>query len=205
MARRKAPEINAGSMADISFLLLIFFLVTTTIESDRGMTRRLPPIDDSQEDVSTTIKERNVLTVIINREGNLLVNDEPMNVERLRETTRDFVDNGGGTGSDECTYCQGKKDPSSSDNPSKALVSLQFDRQTKYEVYMTVQNELTAAYNELRDRVAQGLYGEDFTKMNEDYKDETDDKAKERLQDRIKKVRDLYPLNISEVKESEES
>ncbi len=203
MARRKAAEINAGSMADIAFLLLIFFLVTTTIESDRGVTRRLPPIDDSQEEVSTTIKERNIFTIIINREGKLLVNDEPMSVERLREATQDFIDNGGGTGDDECSYCQGKKDPSSSDNPSKALVSIQFDRQTKYSAYMTVQNEIMAAYNNLRNRVSQGLYGEDFTKMNEDYKNETDDKVKEKLQERIKKIRELYPLNISEAKPEE--
>ncbi len=200
---RKVPEINAGSMADISFLLLIFFLVTTTIESDKGITRRLPPIDESQEEVTTTIKERNILTVIINSSGDLLVNDEPMSIERLRETTTDFIDNGAGTGEDDCSYCRGKKDPKSSDNPQKALVSIQFDRQTKYEKYMAVQNEIMAAYNELRDRVSQGLYGEDFTQMNEDYTNSTDDKVKERLQDRIKKIRELYPLNISEAKPEE--
>lgn len=200
---RKVPEINAGSMADISFLLLIFFLVTTTIESDRGITRRLPPIDESQEEVTTTIRERNILTIIINSSGDLLVNDEPMSIERLRETTTDFIDNGAGTGSDECSYCRGKKDPQSSDNPQKALVSIQFDRQTKYEKYMAVQNEIMAAYNNLRDRVSQGLYGEDFTQMNEDYTNSTDDKVKEKLQDRIKEIRELYPLNISEAKPEE--
>lgn len=203
MATRKVPEINAGSMADISFLLLIFFLVTTTIESDKGVTRRLPPIDDSQTEVSTTIRERNIFTVIINRQGDLLVNDQPMSIERLRKEASDFIDNGGGSGKDDCSYCRGKKDPSSSDNPSKALVSIQFDRQTKYEKYMAVQNEIMAAYNGLRDRVAQSLYGEDFTKMNEDYKDETNDKVKESLQEKIKKIRDLYPLNISEAKPEE--
>lgn len=200
---RKVPEVNAGSMADISFLLLIFFLVTTTIESDRGITRRLPPIDDSQEETTTTIRERNIFTVIINNRGDLLVNDEPMSIQRLRQATTDFIDNGAGTGSDECSYCRGKKDPNSSDNPSKALVSIQFDRQTKYEKYMAVQNEIMAAYNELRDRVSQGLYGEDFTQMNEDYQNTTDQREKDKLQDRIKKVRDLYPLNISEAKPEE--
>lgn len=200
---RKVPEINAGSMADISFLLLIFFLVTTTIESDKGITRKLPPIDDSQQETTTTIKERNIFTVIIGKEGDLFVNDEVMKIEELREAAKEFIDNGAGTGKDECTYCKGQKDPKSSDNPTKALVSIQFDRQTKYGKYMAVQNEIMAAYNSLRNRVSQGLYGEDFTKMNEDYKDATDDKKKEQLNERIKKIRDLYPLNISEAKPEE--
>lgn len=204
MAKRSIPEINAGSMADISFLLLIFFLVTTTIENDRGMTRRLPPIDDSNRpETETVIKERNILTVIINSRGDLLVNDEPMNVKDLREKAIDFIDNGAGAGSDACSYCRGKKDPSSSENPKKALVSISFDRQTKYGVYMAVQNEIMAAYNILRDRVSQGLYDEDFTRLNEDLKDASSDREKEALKKKIENIRDLYPLNISEAKPEE--
>src|SRR5699024_9335785 len=120
MVRRSAPEVNAGSMADIAFLLLIFFLVTTTIESDKGMSRRLPPIDE-EEEVETVHKERNVLEIIINQQGELLVDDEEMDIADLYDYALGFIDNGGGQGSDGCGYCQGEQDPESSENPKKAL------------------------------------------------------------------------------------
>lgn len=187
-------------MADIAFLLLIFFLVTTTIESDKGMTRRLPPIDETQETESLH-KKRNMFMVIINKEGDLLVQDSPMNIHDLRTAALDFIDNGSGVGNSACSYCMGPKDPDSSENPKKAVVSLQYDRQTKYGVYIAVQNEIMAAYNELRDRVANAEYGEDFSTLEEDVKDDRkSDREKESLKAKIKKIRDLYPLNISEAK-----
>lgn len=199
MAKRSSPEVNAGSMADIAFLLLIFFLVTTTIESDKGMTRRLPPIDETESE--SIHKERNMFQIIINKEGDLLVQDSPMNIHDLRQATLDFIDNGAGTGTSACSYCLGPKDPKSSENPNKAVVSLQYDRQTKYGIYIAVQNEIMAAYNELRDRVSNSEYGEPFSKLEEDVKDDRkSDKEKEVLKERIKKIRDLYPLNISEAK-----
>ena len=83
MAKRKAPEVNAGSMADIAFLLLIFFLVTTTIETDSGISRKLPPIEESEEDV--VIKQKNIFTVLLNGKDQLLVEDEVMELEELRD------------------------------------------------------------------------------------------------------------------------
>ena len=82
MAKRSAPEVNAGSMADIAFLLLIFFLVTTTIETDTGLNRKLPPIEENDEDV--IIKEKNIFTVLINNRDQLLVEDELMDIKNLR-------------------------------------------------------------------------------------------------------------------------
>ncbi len=198
MARRSIPEVNAGSMADIAFLLLVFFLVTTTIESDKGITRKLPPI---QENPSEGLhKERNVFLVIINKNGDLLVDDQRMELKDLREATLNFIDNGAGTGADACSYCQGKKDPASSENPQKALVSIQYDRQTDYGDYIAVQNEVMAAFNQLRNRVSKGLYGESFTSLTQKFKSSTDKTEKEVLKEKIKKVRQLYPLNISEAK-----
>ena len=126
MARRSSPEVNAGSMADIAFLLLIFFLVTTTIETDSGISRKLPPMEESEEDV--VIKQKNIFTVLLNGKDQLLVEDELMDLEELRESAIEFLDNGGGTGDDACNYCKGKKDPKSSDNPDKAIISLKNER-----------------------------------------------------------------------------
>ena len=101
MAKRSAPEVNAGSMADIAFLLLIFFLVTTTIEKDSGINRKLPPIEDTEEDV--IIKQKNIFTVLLNGKDQLLVEDELMELKDLRAAAVEFLDNNGdGT----CTYCK---------------------------------------------------------------------------------------------------
>jgi hypothetical protein len=150
MARRSAPEVNAGSMADIAFLLLIFFLVTTTIETDSGLNRKLPPMEDIID--PPIIKERNIFTVVVNKNNDLLVEEKPMQIDELREAAVTFLDNGGGKGEDACSFCQGERDPNSSDNPEKAVISLKNDRETDYKVYIAVQNELVAAYNILRNR-----------------------------------------------------
>ena len=95
MARRKgAPEVNAGSMADIAFLLLIFFLVTTTIETDAGLDRMLPPIDPP-DDQDVVIKQKNIFTVNVNKNGQLLVEEQLMDIRKLREAAVAFLDNGG--------------------------------------------------------------------------------------------------------------
>ena len=120
MSRRSLPEINAGSMADIAFLLLIFFLVTTTMDVDTGLVRKLPAMPEEEEILDDSqIKARNIYVVLVNAKDQLLVEDELMVLEDLRESAIEFLDNGGGTGEDACTYCKGKRDPKSSDNPSK--------------------------------------------------------------------------------------
>lgn len=199
MPRRKgAPEVNAGSMADIAFLLLIFFLVTTTIETDAGLDRMLPPMEPPEEDV--IIKQKNIFTVNINRNGQLLVEDELMELQQLRQAAMAFLDNGAdGT----CNYCKGRKNPESSDNPSKAIISLKNDRETKYSTYITVQNELVGAYNELRNREAQRLYGRDFTEMEAKYLNpETPSSERDDLEEKVKRVQSLFPQKLSEAETS---
>ena len=185
---------NAGSMADIAFLLLIFFLVTTTIETDAGLDRMLPPIEPPDTDV--VIKQKNIFTVNINKNGQLLVEEELMDLKDLREAAKAFLDNGGdGT----CNYCKGKRDESSSDNPGKAIISLQNDRETKYGTYITVQNEIVGAYNDLRNREAQRLYGKDFTDMEAQYLNpETPKEVRDELKEKVEKVQDLFPQKFSE-------
>ena len=194
MAKRAAPEVNAGSMADIAFLLLIFFLVTTTIETDSGINRKLPPMEESDEDV--VIKQKNIFTVLLNGKDQLLVEDEIMELKDLRNAAREFLDNGG-DGS--CSYCKGKKNPSSSDNPNKAIISLKNERETSYKTYIAVQNELVAAYNELRDARANALYGKPFTEMEANYKDVNWPGNKDKLKDKIDQIKVDYPQKLSEV------
>ncbi|TDU43216.1 biopolymer transport protein ExbD [Gelidibacter sediminis] len=198
MAKRSAPEVNAGSMADIAFLLLIFFLVTTTIETDTGLNRKLPPIDDEKVE-PPIIKQKNIFTVLINGKNQLLVEDELMELKDLRKAAVEFLDNGGGVGEDACSYCKGKKDPKSSDNPDKAIISLKNERETKYGVYISVQNELVAAYNQLRDRRAMELYGKTLKEMEANYSDVNWIGNKENLKEKIEKIKIEYPQKLSEV------
>ena len=153
---RKSPEVNAGSMADIAFLLLIFFLVTTTIETDSGLNRKLPPIDEIED--PPIIKERNIFTVVVNKNNQLLAEEELIDISDLRALAVEFLDNGGGEGEEACDYCQGARNSKSSDNPDKAIISLKNDRETSYKVYIAVQNELVAAYNDLRNREFEKLF-----------------------------------------------
>ena len=197
MARRSAPEINAGSMADIAFLLLIFFLVTTTMEKDSGISRKLPPMQD-QEVPPPVIKERNIFKVIVNANDELLVEDELMELKDVREAAIAFLDNGAGVGPDACDYCQGAKDPDSSVNPKIAVIMLSNDRGTTYGTYIAVQNELVAAYNFLRDRTAQQMYGKSFSQMEADFSDVTYPGNKETLEEQIEEIREMWPQKLSE-------
>ena len=200
MAKRSAPEVNAGSMADIAFLLLIFFLVTTTITTDTGLNRKLPPIDDS-EVTPPIIREKNIFTVLINGRNQLMVEEQLMELKDLRKAAVEFLDNGGGVdvNGKPCDYCHGKKDPSSSDHPDKAIISLKNERETKYAMYISVQNELVAAYNQLRDRRAMELYGVTLKQMEANMSDVNWVGNKETLKEKIERIKLEYPQKLSEV------
>lgn len=182
MARNKRaiPEINAGSMADIAFLLLIFFLVTTTMDVDKGINRKLPPWEDEPQEQDNPIKQKNIFTVLVNSNDQLLVEDEYLTLDQLRRKAKEFLSN---NGDGSCEYCRGLRDPKSSDNPDKAVISLQNDRGTSYDMYIRVQNELVAAYNELRNELAQRLYGKDFKDCGPDAQ---------------KFIKNVYPQKLSE-------
>ena len=203
MARREGGEINAGSMADIAFLLLVFFLVTTTMDVDAGISRKLsekPPEDF----VPPIIKERNVFKVVINNEDQLLVEEEFVTYEEVKDLAVEFIDNGGGVGKpgpngepgEPCDYCNGKKDESSSDHPNKAVISVDSGRATSYGMYITVQNELLGAYTILRDRYAKNKFGMSFVEMEKIYKA---DRKNTKLKKQIDEVKEAYPQIISDV------
>ena len=206
MAKRSAPEVNAGSMADIAFLLLIFFLVTTTVEKDKGILRSLPQIQPPNE-TPVVIKQKNLFTVLLNKNDDLLVEDNRMKVKDLRKAAIEFLDNGGSTDAEgnKCDYCQGKKDPESSDHPDKAIITLQHDRETSYGKYIEVQNELVAAYSFLRNREAKRLYGNYYPNVDDVFNAMTKDKEDvyyqgdiDKLKERIETIKKLYPLKLSE-------
>jgi len=150
MARknRGSNEINASSMADIAFLLLIFFLVTTTIAQDKGIQVLLPPWSEVEPD-PTKLNKRNVFSVLVNKDNQLLVRGELANVDELRERAKEFILN---------PY----KREDLAEAPTKAIISLKNDRGTKYDTYVEVYNELKAAYEELWDELAQRKFGRDY-------------------------------------------
>ncbi len=199
MARRSAPEVNAGSMADIAFLLLIFFLVTTTLEKDNGIARQLPPIDKSEID-PPKIKKKNLFIVLVNKNDQLLVNESPMQLKDLRESAIEFLDNGGAPSNspEYCSYCKGKRSESSSDNPTKAVISVQNDRLTSYKMYISVQNELVAAYNFLRNRESKRLFGWEFTEVKKEIDAGTYLGDASDAEDKLKEIQKLFPLKLSE-------
>jgi len=197
MARRLAPEVNAGSMADIAFLLLIFFLVSTTIQTDHGISRRLPPHSETSKP-EVMVKEKNLFRVEVNQANQLSVEKEPLELKDLKAMAIAFLDNGGGVNGDYCDYCRGTRDPKSSDHPHKAIISLINSRETNYGTYIAVQNELVAAYAELRDREAFRKFGLSFKQMKAYLKDVGYSGDKSKLKIQIQEIQSMYPEKLSE-------
>ena len=172
---RPGAEVNSGSMADIAFLLLIFFLVTTTIASDKGIPVILPPKKETQDDIK--IKEKNIFNVLINSSDQLLVEEQPMDIKDLKDAAKKFLTNNG-------------RDPESSDSPQKAVISLKADRGTGYGIYIRVRDVLQLAYNELRAETL-GITVPEFLELVAE-KDKPENKEK------YDKAKEAYPVRISD-------
>ncbi|WP_190811077.1 biopolymer transporter ExbD [Flagellimonas sp. S3867] len=199
MARNnEIPEVNAGSMADIAFLLLIFFLVTTTIQTDVGIDRKLPPQETTPP---LPINERNIFRVSLNKNDELFVEGDVLSIDQLKTSAITFLDNGGSSKEDanHCNYCKGEHRVDSSDNPQEAIIAFNSDREASYGMYIRVQNELTAAYTALRNREAQRMFNMDFVDMEEIYFDvKTSVQTKKKLKTEISQIRNMYPMKLSE-------
>ena len=154
---------------------------------------------DNSVRLRNVFKQKNIFTVLLNGKDQLLVEDELMELENLREAAINFLDNGGGSGEDACDYCKGERDKKSSDNPDKAIISLKNERETSYATYISVQNELVAAYTHLRNVRAQELYGTSYSEMMKNYKDVNWPGSKDKLKENINRLRKEYPQKLSEV------
>ncbi len=170
--KRKTPEVRADSQADIAFLLLIFFLVATTMNTDKGISRVLPPIppeDVKVEDQKQ--KERNVLLVFVNGAGQLMVGNEVSDIRDLKETAKEFILN---VNDDEDKPEKEDKEIDMPDGSkwiyktSKGVISLQTTRDTDYETYIKVQNELTRVFSEIREDVSMQKFGKPLADLTED-------------------------------------
>ncbi|MAY53975.1 MAG: biopolymer transporter ExbD [Flavobacteriaceae bacterium] len=178
---RNVTTINAGSMADIAFLLLLFFLVSTTISQEKGLLRKLPDPCPKNQDCTADIHERNVLHIQINQEGRLLVNNEVTELKDLQINVIGFLDNNGnGT----CTYCNGIGDGNASDHPQKAVISLSSHRLAPYSYFISVQDELSKAYKELRSRYAENTFRKNLDALSVE---------------EIKATQQAYPFIVSEI------
>ncbi|MDL2245678.1 biopolymer transporter ExbD [Parabacteroides sp. OttesenSCG-928-J18] len=182
--KRKTPGINGSSSADIAFMLLIFFLITTSMDTDQGLARRLPPPpqkDQEKEDMD--IKKRNLMVVLINSSNQVLANNEHIDISQLKDKVKEFIEN---PYNDEH-----KPEKIETDIPffgnmmitKNHVISLQNDRGTEYQAYIQVQNELARAYNELRDDVSMKKFGKAYIDLEEEQQEA---------------VRVVYKQNISE-------
>lgn len=172
MSSRKTPEVRADSQADIAFLLLIFFLVATTMSNDKGLSRVLPPIPPEDVKVQDQkVKDRNVLLVFVNASGQLMAGDEQLDIRALKDKAKEFIVN---ANDDENLPEKKDKEIEMPDGTkwvypeSQGVVSLQTTRDTGYDMYIQVQNELTRAFNEVREDVAQSKFNKSFSDLNED-------------------------------------
>jgi len=183
MGKKKVPGINSSSMADISFLLLTFFLLTSSINTEQGIPRRLPPPkEENAKDEIVDINQRNVLNVIVNYNDAVMVNGEPLPLSELKEKAKEFLANP--TNSPKLP----EKNVIHIDNlgeyaVSKGVISLTNDQSTSYNVYVQVQNELEKAVNELRDQVSTQYFGKKYSVL--------DTAARKAIQKAV-------PMNISE-------
>jgi len=181
---KKVPEIPSASMADIAFMLLIFFLVTTTMDVDSGLERRLPPpADPNQVQTDIQINERNIFVVLVNAQDQLLVENEWLAVKDLRARAMEFLDNPKNIAT--LPEKEVKEIPffGPTEIVKNGVISLRNDFGTTYGMYLNVQNELVAAVNDLRDAKAMQKWSKKFKDLNE------------AQQDAIKMI---YPQKISE-------
>ena len=181
---KKTPELNTSSTADMAFLLLCFFLMTTTMDQDLGLQRRLPPMPDkNQKAQDQKVNRRNIIIVKINSADRLLAGTEPMHVSQLKDKMKEFLSNPANDPNlpeKEETTIEGFDKPVM---VSKGVISLQNDRGTSYEAYIAVQNELVKAVNELRDAWSMANFGAPYMSLDEE---------KQEI------VRKAVPQNISE-------
>ncbi|MDR3286738.1 MAG: biopolymer transporter ExbD [Prevotellaceae bacterium] len=179
MAKRKKgmPELNGAGMSDISFLLLCFFLMTSSMDESMGINRILPQIpDENLPPPENKVKPHNVLSVLVDGQDRLSVNSRIVDIKDLKAVAKEFIANPANDPT------KSSKKEVTEDIPNipgivkpvmatEAVISLQNARSTSFDVYLRVQNELTAAYSELRDEASKERFGRKFSELNEVQRD----------------------------------
>lgn len=182
MATKKTPEINASSQADIAFLLLVFFLITTTMDVDKGISRRLPPMQEDQKQEDVKINRRNTIIVRISASDRIMVGTEAMDVSQIKDKIIEFITNP--TNNPNMPEKEIKNIKGFGNYAvSKGVISLQNDKGTTYHKYIEVQNEIVRAVNEVRDQFSQQHFSKKFSLLDEEHQ---------------KIVKEAIPQNISE-------
>ena len=196
MNRENTPEINAGSMADIAFLLLIFFLVTTTLQVDSGIQRKLPEKQAINNPI--VIKDRNYLEININANNQLFIGETIIPIENLRALVLDFIDNGGGFDSKNkpCDWCNGNRSPKLSDHPTKAFITIKPARETAYKTYINVLDIINSVYMQLRNQLALNQFNTSYANLESQLK--TTENEQETVE-KIEFIRERYPILISDL------
>lgn len=156
--RHQVPGLNTTSTADISFMLLIFFLVTTNMDVDKGLTRQLPPPDKQEQQLSQVMKGT-LMNVVITRDNTLFVDGKPTSVNRVCGLTEDFVRRVG----------------------KKHLIKIEAAPEADYDIYFQLQNQLVKAYNHLRNEVAIKTYGKAYAKLSDAQRDHVKDLCPQRI------------------------
>ena len=186
MARKKrtVPGYNAASTADIAFMLLLFFLLTTTMDTDEGLPRKLPPPPDPTQKTDVEVNKRNLLQVMVSSDNRIMCAGEEVSLPRLREKAIEFIENPTNAENLPEKFDIEIKPFGMSSITDKHVISLQCDRGTKYQTYIDVQNELAAAYNDLRNTASRKHFnGKELKLLNDDQRDA---------------IIKLYPQKISE-------
>mgnify|MGYP001309348724 CR=1 FL=1 len=182
--KRSVPGLNASSTADISFILLIFFLVTTSMDTDMGLVRRLPPPpEEEQNEAEIDVLDRNALRIKVNAAGNLMVNDDFIALDQLCDRAKEFIQNPNNSPLLPEKHAKNIPLLGMCAVTSKHVISVQTDRGTSYNVYFQVQNELVRAYNELRDELAKAKFGRVYANCSDEQQEA---------------IRGYYPQKISE-------
>lgn len=192
MARKKrsTPGINGSSSADIAFMLLIFFLITTSMDTDKGLQRRLPPLSPKQQqNEPVEINERNIMRLLVNRNDEIVISKAgqlvPVKLDKLKDEVVDFIMNP--------TNDPNKPEKETRDVPglgnvtvvtSSYAISLKSEIETSYQMFISVQNELLKAYNEVWEKAARQYYGKSFDELSKEKK---------------KSISEAFPMHISEM------
>ncbi len=200
---KKVGDLNASSQADIAFLLLIFFLVTTSMSVDQGLYRQLPPPQEDKQENTDKVNERNIFIVLINKDNQLAIEGEVADINSLTDRTIEFITNPKDKAdlaekvkaskklqealdkgkAEEAAALKRLVEQCGDPDITKGVVSLQNDRGTSYETYIAVQNAIVAAYNITRDKFSQEQFGKVYDDLTTDQQ---------------KLVKIVIPLNISE-------